>query len=653
MAVIKCKMCGGDIELIDAAHGRCESCDTEVTLPGQLENRQVKMFNRGEHFRSLGEFDRAYAAYENLVGEEPENAEAHWCLVLCRYGILYEKDERRGGYKPTISRMSYESILEDPDYKKALEVSDAQTAQLYRAEAKRIARIQDRYREIAVNEPAYDVFICFKAEDAGGQRTRSSVRAQEIYEELAAAGLRVFFSRITLEDKLSVEYEPYIYAALQSASLMIVVVAEDEEQLLAPWVKNEWSRFLAMKERNPNKSLLTAFQDVSPANFPMELGSVQGVALGKPGAKYEIVQAAKRIVGVGAKQTIVTGTLDSSLNAKHKRMAQALLDEQFDEAYGVAEEILDVNATDAEAYLCRLLVKYKAKNLEALKAYEADWEADSDFKRAVSYADEALQKSIKEFLRTNPLELRYLYADKLYEEGHYEHAAEEYEQLDDYKDSAKRYRQALRQQKQKEYEAEYQKNITEAEVTKRMWRQDAKAMKQWSQLKSKCRHRREVFDVWQGIGFVEMTVIAAAIIGWGLYFMLYVREDYFESAFTMQQAAVGIILWILPWTVGKFRRGEKSKVFYLIVSAVIGGLCVEGLQDTFYEPLIWLMMGIFTLVVSTRHVPKYTKSRKGVHALHKEEKYEKTVILPLRQEVLESINREYKQKIEELQEDEA
>ena len=46
-----------------------------------------------------------------------------------------------------------------------------------------------------------------------------SVIAQDVYDALTEKGYRVFFSRITLEDKLGTEYEPYIFAALNSAKV--------------------------------------------------------------------------------------------------------------------------------------------------------------------------------------------------------------------------------------------------------------------------------------------------------------------------------------------------------------------------------------------------------------------------------------------------
>ena len=50
-----------------------------------------------------------------------------------------------------------------------------------------------------------------------------SVIAQDIYKALTDEGYRVFFSRISLEGKLGAEFEPYIFAALNGAKVMIIV----------------------------------------------------------------------------------------------------------------------------------------------------------------------------------------------------------------------------------------------------------------------------------------------------------------------------------------------------------------------------------------------------------------------------------------------
>jgi tetratricopeptide (TPR) repeat protein len=171
-----------------------------VLLPIINEERIVNLYNRGNHFREVGEYDRAYSAYESIIAQDRDDAEAHWCLLLCRYGINYVKDDRTGAFRPTLSRMNRSPINEDPDYLAALRCSDEEMKQWYRQEAAKLADIQNLFLEIMKKEPPYDVFICFKAEEADGRRTKASELGQDIYEELTARGLQVFFSRITLAD---------------------------------------------------------------------------------------------------------------------------------------------------------------------------------------------------------------------------------------------------------------------------------------------------------------------------------------------------------------------------------------------------------------------------------------------------------------------
>ena len=71
------------------------------------------------------------------------------------------------------------------------------------------------------------------------------MKKNELYYELVNEGYKVFFSKITLEGKLGIAYEPYIFAALQSSKVM-VVISTKKEYANSPWVKNEWSRFLTL-----------------------------------------------------------------------------------------------------------------------------------------------------------------------------------------------------------------------------------------------------------------------------------------------------------------------------------------------------------------------------------------------------------------------
>ena len=75
-----------------------------------------------------------------------------------------------------------------------------------RDEARQLEELRKNIIEVSGKEEPYDIFISYKETDENGSRTLDSVIAQDIYTELTDKGYRVFFSRISLEDKLGVEY---------------------------------------------------------------------------------------------------------------------------------------------------------------------------------------------------------------------------------------------------------------------------------------------------------------------------------------------------------------------------------------------------------------------------------------------------------------
>ena len=229
MAIIKCKLCGGDMELSpDKSFGTCAYCGSTMTLPRVDDEQRAAVFNRGNHFRRIGEFDKALAVYERIVQEDETDAEAHWCCALCRFGIEYVKDPATGEYLPTCHRASFDSFLEDVDYQAALKYADSVARAQYEKDGAKIAEVQRGILSISQKEQPFDVFICYKETDDQGRRTVDSTLAQDIYYQLTEQGRRVFFARITLEDKAGQEYEPYIFAALHSAKVMVVVGTRPE-----------------------------------------------------------------------------------------------------------------------------------------------------------------------------------------------------------------------------------------------------------------------------------------------------------------------------------------------------------------------------------------------------------------------------------------
>ncbi len=373
MAVFKCKMCGGDLEIAEGASvAECQYCGTRQTLPRFDSERKANLYDRANHFRRNNEFDKAESIYENILNEDPTDAEAYWSLVLCRYGIEYVEDPATHKRVPTVNRAQYTSVFADENYKKSVECADALQRELYEAEAKAIDEIQRGILEISEKEEPFDVFICYKETDAQGRRTPDSVLANELYHELTKEGFKVFFSRITLEDKLGTAYEPYIFAALNSARVM-VVLGTKPEYFNAVWVKNEWSRYLALIRSGARKSLIPAYRDMDPYDLPEEFSHLQAQDMSKLGFMPDLIRGVKKLLGAdepkeAVKETVVVQQSSGGANitAQLKRGMLALEDKDWSAADGFFDKALDMDAECAEAYFGKALAAHVVSTGEAL-----------------------------------------------------------------------------------------------------------------------------------------------------------------------------------------------------------------------------------------------------------------------------------------------
>lgn len=397
--IIKCKMCGGDLAFEPGSTVcECEYCGSKQTIPSADNEKKTNLFNRANRLRMNSEFDKASGVYEQIVAEFPEEAEAYWGLCLCAYGIEYVDDPATGSKIPTCHRTLPTSIMEDSNFEQACDYADPVARKVYREEAKTIDRIQKDILSIAQSETPYDVFICYKETAEDGSRTEDSVLAQDVYEALTAKGLKVFFSRITLEDKLGTQYEPYIYAALSSAKVMLAF-GTTYEYYDAVWVKNEWSRFLGMMKADKRKVLIPCFKGLDAYDMPKEFRGLQAQDMAKLGWMQDLVRGVEKLCGKGstassAPNTVVQKTVVQEVQESGKadnlmkRVYLYLEDRDFAKASEYIDKVLDVDAEYAPAYVAQVLVAKKLTKEANLATLRMSIDDDPTWKKALRFADE-------------------------------------------------------------------------------------------------------------------------------------------------------------------------------------------------------------------------------------------------------------------------
>ncbi len=403
MAVFKCKMCGAPLDIVDnQTIVTCKYCGTQQTLPKFDDERKIALFDRANALRFRNEFDKAAGIYEGIVVEFPDEAEAYWGLVLCKYGIEYVSDDATGRKIPTCHRTLRKSVMDDDDFKQAYHRADSFARKLYGDEASIIDKIQSKILSIALNEEPYDIFICYKeTDDVTGTRTEDSLIAQDIYTGLIEDGYKVFFARNSLRQVAGTEYEPYIYAALSSAKVMLAI-GTTTDYYDAVWVKNEWSRFISMMNEDSSKVLIPCYKNMNAYDLPKEFKNMQGLDMGEVTFYGSLTTNIEKVVSDDAiiKETVIVNNgISADAEVLLKRVYIFLEDGDFVRADNFCEEVLNIEPECAEAYLCKLMAELRVRNKAELQKCEEPFDKRNNYQKALRFGDDQFKKELIDIVK--------------------------------------------------------------------------------------------------------------------------------------------------------------------------------------------------------------------------------------------------------------
>lgn len=418
----KCKICGGQVT-IDSNNGIvvCNYCGTKQALPLFTEDSERLLYDRGNNYLLHSEYDKAENVFNQLLTIKPDAAELYWDLVLCKYGVTYVKDPKTGKYIPTCNRTHYTPIFSDENYKKAIELSSGEKKSLFEEDAKTIDNIQKGIIAVSKKEKPFDIFISYKETDANGNRTKDSIEAQKLYEKLTEAGYKVFFSRITLEDKIGTEYEPYIYAALYSSKVMLTI-SSSKENLEAVWVKNEWSRFLGFRQNDNSKTLLPLYFDMDKEELPEDFALLSAYDMQTDGFADELLRGIKKLIPL---------PIMKAKRRKQMLKAAGIVAASFVLIAGIAAAIIIPKNIEQKRIQEEIAAKEAAYQAAITLFDNADYiEAEAAFIDLGDYKDSAHMAA------RCPIQPEYDAAMQLYYDGKYPQATWAFEELGDYEDAA-------------------------------------------------------------------------------------------------------------------------------------------------------------------------------------------------------------------------
>lgn len=265
-----CKNCGGrQYKVVGQNMVKCMFCGTLYVDEQASKEEEVLTVGAYEKLRDC-QFDQAKEEFDKILSLYPMSFEGHYGKVQAKYKIVFYTNKRGLSKRPRFFGDEIPSILEDEDFKLAVQNAPPEVAKTYNDQAKRIEKIRKTFLEES-SKKHYDIIACALDFD----KNEESLISKTI-EELKKQNLEVYF----VQDLPQKEREEDTFQALQTAKAFIFF-ANDKKGYNAGEIKNLYDRYLyfASQKKKTKSSLIVALDsaNVSVSDVPKELIACKSV----------------------------------------------------------------------------------------------------------------------------------------------------------------------------------------------------------------------------------------------------------------------------------------------------------------------------------------------------------------------------------------
>ena len=175
----------------------------------------------------------------------------------------------------------------------------------------------------------------------------------------------------------------------------MVVLGTKPEFFNAVWVKNEWSRYLAMMQDDKSKHLIPCFKYLDAYDIPKEFKNLQALNMEDVTFYKNLNENIKRAVNVKSIPVITNTENAKNVEPLLKRAFMFLEDGDWKSANEYCEKVLDIVPENAQAYLGKLMVELKVNSKDKLKDVATSFENKVNYQKIVKFGNESLIAELK------------------------------------------------------------------------------------------------------------------------------------------------------------------------------------------------------------------------------------------------------------------
>ena len=396
--LLKCPKCGGKIIFsTNQQIATCDDCGSLITLPRVMYNDSlsvekrtaiIEKFNKATDFQLDFQFHRAYNIYNKIIkANENNNFEdyyPYWCKVLAQYGILYELNDY---LEPKVvpNRTSFESIFNNPNYLKALELASLNIQTILKQEATKI--------DSAIKKIQYGIFdyapknVCIYIDDSDNNpKKERDLRILEDVKRTLKARVLTYQTSEGMINLLNKELMETKLFGLINNSQMMIVISSAFNHFMANYFRNTWSRFNHKYQKTETAdNRLIVLTDIDVAGIDekgLGVKKDQIVSLRNP-RHLAILNA---LIDANIKKIKLSDEKEYRAEEKYLEINESIQNEKYDEAKAALNILIEEGCSSSIIWFYSYLVRNKIKGIELDNKKLIDPRLDYFFNKAYQTA---------------------------------------------------------------------------------------------------------------------------------------------------------------------------------------------------------------------------------------------------------------------------
>lgn len=400
-----CQKCGSVVTITENQHlASCSSCNSLIPLPYFMTTNDPKInsetfhnmlnrVNKASEYNIDCQFHRAFNLYDKLIKNyynlQIEDYYPYFGKLLSQYGVVYILNDQLE-YELVCLNVLNESVMENENYLKMMELADANTQEVLHQIVNSIDHFQKDYQKQLVDTKHNDITLLVDTSKNNPNASKDLEFCEKVKKMLSEKQITIEITNGLFDNGISKSFAKKIYE-INNLTSHLVVVSSSFENLNSSLFRHVWMNFYSCDELSStiyDRMFIVCSEEDELHTLPVNKLRF-----------YKLSDAEKLAVDLSKSAKVIRKDNDIVISQApiYDELINLLEKSEFESVKDILNKKLETSKLDYVEWWIMYLAKHNIANQTELKNKIINPIESYYFRRAFLYAPRAVKYKLYEY----------------------------------------------------------------------------------------------------------------------------------------------------------------------------------------------------------------------------------------------------------------